>query len=55
MGFDGEYVRVEANDLEFYYGKVEGKDEYGPILRCFGYLFSKGGNQEMYSIRLIDS
>ncbi|MBG9784997.1 hypothetical protein [Shouchella lehensis] len=45
MGFEDEYVRVEANDLEIYYGKVEDKDEYGPVLKYFGYLFSKEQNQ----------
>ncbi|KQL56755.1 MULTISPECIES: hypothetical protein [Bacillaceae] len=45
MGFEDEYVRVETNDLEIYYGKVDDKDKYGPVLKYFGYLFSKEQNQ----------
>lgn len=43
--FEGEYKYVEANGLEMYYGSLEDKDEYGPYVQYFSYLFAKDRNQ----------
>ncbi|MBM7836777.1 hypothetical protein JOC54_000008 [Alkalihalobacillus xiaoxiensis] len=44
VGFDGDYKYVEANDLEIYHESYEDEDEYGPVLKYFGYLFLKDQN-----------
>ncbi|WP_148305204.1 hypothetical protein [Shouchella lehensis] len=45
VGFDGEYKYEEANDLEMYHESYEDDGRYGPVLKYFGYLFSKHRNQ----------
>ncbi|WP_078394700.1 hypothetical protein [Shouchella patagoniensis] len=45
MGFDGDFSYTEINDLEAHYGSLEYVDDYGPVIKYFGYLFSKEKDQ----------